>query len=413
MLGCTFVQNLLIIITMKKHFLILTFSMLLIAVSCGNRQGQTQCTYTRPLAPWEQTVGNDTIMFSSQELTSWDRMFEAFDNGVEGDCLHEPTPASAAFFEREKDVEDNHLVMVVQQRYNYIATLGRVMHAYEWFERESSGVEPEDEKHPFTKRDTLAWIKESQPRLEYGFLRKALHHPVSEKALIPLLEAYKRYDGSDSEQSEFARAFSNCQDQFARLEDFVTPEEAQSFKDGFWEWYDKEQFVLGIDKIIMMHTSGYKGEKLSEKQIALLVNAVKREKDIDRRAILALELVKFNRDEGVLLLGDILESGVYTRYLLEAWISWRANLQSIISPSSFSVIANNYYDRMRVKCLNTFLRRLQKEPDDYMAKMLMENMILCETLHRTGSIFGNESLKTRMLLEYKYFIPERLIPNKE
>ena len=43
-------------------------------------------------------------------------------------------------------------------------------------------------------------------------------------------------------------------------------------------------------------------------------------------------------------------------YKGDAQISWRAHVQQSISISSYAVIADNYYDRLRVKVLNTFLR---------------------------------------------------------
>ena len=356
---------------------------------------------------WDQPVSDDTTMLSSQMFTSFDKLLDAFDNGTAGDYLNEPTLAAEAFFKRETDIKNTQLARTVQMRYNYVALLGRVMNAYEWFGRESSGVESEDER--FTIQDTLAWIKESQPKLDPQFVTNALLLPGSGEAAMRLLNAYRQYDGSDSEDSEFANALKNCRNEFAKVPDIVSEEELNMFESEFWDWYDKGQFVHGIDTLIRMNTYKYDGKKLSEEQIPLLANATKREKNLDERTILALELVKFDQKEGVILLGDILESGMYTRYLLEAWISWRANAQSINSPSSFSVIPNNYYDMVRVKCLNAFLRHLQEEPDDYKAKCLMENMILCEDLHRMATIAGNESFKTRMLLAYSYFIPKRLI----
>lgn len=405
---------------MNKHFFTLATVLILVPVSCGNRKKQTQRTFTthvvevvdstRSLEVWEQPISNDTVMLSQQVLASPEMMDEAFDNGVEGDYLNEPTPATAAFFKREKDIANSQLALNVQRRYNYVATLSRVVHAYQWFQRESSGVDSEDENHPITKKDTLEWIKESQPKLGYGFLKDALQFPSSYATLTHMLDEYKKYDGSDSEDTPFAKAFAVCQEQFAKVPNILQPEWVDKFEVEFWDWYDKEQFVPGIDKLIVMNTYEYKGEKISDEHLLQFINAVKRERDIDRRTILALELVKFDSDLGIPLLGDILESGVYTRYLLEAWISWRANLQSYYSPSSFSVIPNNYYDMLRVKCLNTILRHLQEDPDDYKAKVLMENMILCECMHRMGYITGNASMKTRMLLSYRYFIPKRLLP---
>ena len=69
---------------------------------------------------------------------------------------------------------------------------------------------------------------------------------------------------------------------------------------------------------------------------------------------------------------------------------------------------DNFYDQIRVKCLNTFLRHYQANKDGN-TLCLMENMLLCEVLHRMASIAGNESLATCAQLSYDYFIHPRLL----
>ena len=148
--------------------------------------------------------------------------------------------------------------------------------------------------------------------------------------------------------------------------------------------------------------------KLSEDQMEHFRIAVESEKDIDRRTILALEYAKWNTWYGSVLLGEILESGQYTRYLLEAWITWRASVQmSFIGPSSFCVIPNNYYDRVRVKCLETMLRHCESSGDVYDLCM-MENLLMIPVLHRQGSLAGNESMMTLAELQYGMFVHPRV-----
>jgi hypothetical protein len=143
-----------------------------------------------------------------------------------------------------------------------------------------------------------------------------------------------------------------------------------------------------------------------------LKRAIEAERDIDRRTVLALEYVKFSKWDGVPLLGEILESRIYTKYLLEAWISWRANAQMDHSPSSFGVIANNYYDKVRTICLDTMVRHCL-EADDKNAESLIENLLFCEIIHRMGSIAGNSSFNDCAMLSYNMFIHPRLLPEEE
>lgn len=186
------------------------------------------------ILPWEL----DSLMLSDQQLTSWTSVVKAFENGVEEDILNEPTPATSAFFEKESDITNSQLVLNVQRRYNYNAVLGRVVHAYEWFQRIASGICPSEDGSPITKKDTLAWIKESQPNLSDSFVTKALNLTSSQKAAKRLLEAYRRHNGSDGEDSDFSKAFMNYQDHFADIPNIVSETELDQFEKEFWGWYD-------------------------------------------------------------------------------------------------------------------------------------------------------------------------------
>ena len=188
----------------------------------------------------------------------------------------------------------------------------------------------------------------------------------------------------------------------------VNQEEIDRFGERFWDWYDKRAVVPEIDDIIRMNMRGYGGKNPTRDQINRLRQAVETEKDIDRRTILALEYVKFSPWDGVCLLGEILESRIYTKYLLEAWDSWRSNVQMNHSPSSFSVIANNYYDRLRVICIDTMVRHCL-ECDDPDAPCLLENLILSDIIHRMDSLAGNGSFGTVAGLSNDGFIHPRLL----
>ena len=393
-------------------------SILAVSVSCKNKkqEGKTTepSTSTKvaicPSDSFDQLLSEtgDTLMLSAQKLTGWEQHVEAFNNHRQDfDFLHENTPAQDAFFVPEPDILEDELVKTVCLRHNYCAVMNRVLHSYEWFKRQATEL-GNDTESAGTRQDSLRAIRESQPMIADAMLVDWLQNADALNAARQLVRAYKHFDGDDSEGSPFYQAFRNLNEVFNKLPEIATKEMLDSFENDFWKWYDKEQFVSGIKGIVRMHMQGYEGETLSDEKVAQLGLAVKREKDIDRRTILALEYVKFNKPEGTVLLGDILESGLYTRYLLEAWISWRANVQMEHSPSSFSVIANNYYDRLRVKCLNTMLRHCQSVEDDK-AKCLMENLILCELVHRMGSIAGNSSFLSCMHLSYEEFIHPDLL----
>jgi len=386
------------------------------SISCKNKKSSNKSApSTESVQSKESGINDvltpvgDSLMVSSQKLTSFESMLAAFDNGREGDYLHEPTKAGKAFFSKEADIKNTDLMKKVQLRHNYCAVMNRVLHGYEWFGRVSSAG---DEESTATRKDTLRWIRESQPMLTDAMIAGALDDGKALDAARCLVNAYKHFDGDDGEDSPFAQAFRNLNEVFGSLPSIVTEEELDTFEKEFWDWYDKERFVPGISNLIKMNMQGYEGDKLSDEQMEQLRQRVMGEKDIDKRSVLALELAKFNPLDGAVLLGDIIESGIYTRYLLEVWISWRASAQDYHSPSSFSVIPNNYYDMLRTVCLNTFLRHCQNE-DDYRARCLMDNLILCEIVHRMGSLAGNSSFLTRMHLAYDMFIHPELLPKEK
>ena len=350
------------------------------------------------------------VMLSARKLTSPEAVRQAFNMRDTIQFLTEDTPLEKSFFFPEKGVKNDDLVRIVKTRYNLATVVNKVVHAYEWFYRVSSYGE-DDETQP-SMQDTLRWVAKSQPVLSSDFLASAIPAGEARESAANLLAAYTRFDGDDSPESPFSKVFYETVEVFRGLPEFATEEMLSEFKKGFWAWYDKRQFVPEIDGIIKLSLSGYKGEQPDDYQIERLKEAVLCERDIDRRTILALELAKIGHIEAATILGDILESGIYTRYLLEAWISWRANTQMDHSPSSFSVIANNYYDMMRVKCMNTIVRHCQKEKDDN-ALCLLENLLDIELLHRMASLMGNESFLTLANLSYSEFIDPRLLNDKD
>ena len=355
-------------------------------------------------------ITGEPVMLSARKMTSPEAVRQAFRMRDTTEFLTEDTPLEKSFFFPEKGVRNDELVRIVKTRYNLATVVNKVVHAYEWFYRVSSYGE-DDETQP-SLQDTLRWVAMSQPDISSSFLVSALPDGEARQSAANLLAAYSRFDGDDSPESPFSEVFDKTVEVFRGLSEFATDDMLNEFKEGFWNWYDKRQFVPEIDGIIKLSLSGYKGESPDDEQIERLKEAVLCERDIDRRTILALELAKIGHIEAATILGDILESGIYTRYLLEAWISWRANTQMDHSPSSFSVIANNYYDMMRVKCMNTIIRHCQKEKDDN-ALCLLENLLDIELLHRMASLMGNESFLTLANLSYSEFIDPRLLEDKE
>lgn len=395
---------------MTRHtFTILYALAALVFCSCGESRNKkpTEAQAEAPIPFFSEVKDNPKpYPLCKAVLTSEEGMESAFPDSTDS-FFEEPTPETEAFYFPSADIKDEPLVREVRLRYNYVALFNRVIHSYEWFQRMSTEVDEEDES--ITKKDTLEWIRSARPALSQAFINSTLLDAGAQAHAAKLMRAYDRFDGDDNENSPFSREIAAYT---GALEE-VSEEEVVRFEKGFWEWYDKKAAVPEIDTLVRMNMKDYEGAEPSEGQLTNMRRAIEAETDIDRRTILALEYVKFDPWNGVLLLGEILESGIYTKYLLEAWISWRANCQMNHSPSSFSVIANNYYDKVRVICLDTMLRHCLLE-EDKNAEMLIENLLFCEIIHRMGSIYGNSSLATLANLSYGgEFIHPRLLEENE
>ena len=342
-------------------------------------------------------------------LTSREAMESAFPDYTD-DFFKETTPEKDAFYLPDLDIRGAKLVQTVQLRYNYAALFNRVIHSYEWFQRMSTGVD--EEESSITRKDTLDWIRSVRPKVTASLIREAIPNPWARDRANELLKAYDRFDGDDSEDSPFSTAVNRYTEALSEFPGLASEEETDRFEERFWDWYDKRNVVPEIDTLVRINMFEYKGTKPSDKQLENLRRAIEAEKDIDRRTVLALEYVKFDKWEALPLLGEIIESRIYTKYLLEAWLSWRANVQMYHSPSSFSVIANNYYDKVRCICLDTMVRHCL-ESEDKNAECLIENLIFCEIVHRMGSLAGNSSFNTCAMLLNNMFIHPRLLPEEE
>ncbi len=394
--------------TRQVYALICALTALLLC-SCGESRNK-KAAPTEADAPLsffsDANAGLEPYRLCDAVLTSQEGMESAFPDETDS-FFEETTPEAEAFYFPAADIKDERLVRTVQLRYNYVALFNRVIHSYEWFQRASTGIADET-----TRKDTLEWIRYARPKVSESVIRAALADAGAQARAKRLLQAYDRFDGNDSAGSPFSVAVNRYTEALSELPELVSKEETDRFEERFWDWYDKRNVVPEIDTLVRMNMYEYEGPKPSDEQLENLKRAIEAERDIDRRTILALEYVKFSTWDGVPLLGEIIESRIYTKYLLEAWISWRANAQMNLSPSSFSVIVNNYYDKVRTICLDTMVRHCL-ESEDRNAECLIENLLFCEIIHRMGSIAGNSSFNDSAMLSYNMFIHPRLLENNE
>lgn len=402
---------------MNKISLIIAV-LLVTASSCGHRAEKNKKVESQAdiatIADAQKSVFDEPDSSLSphrlctQELTTLDAILAAFPNGTT-EYLNETTSVDKAFYFPAADIKESEYVKNVQVRYNYVAVLNRVIHSLEWFQRMATS--PDEDPETISKKDTLRWIRKSQNKMPVSLLDQALPDRTARKNADMIIAAYSKFDGNTDDDSAFSKAFNDYRS--FKLPGAASDEQLEEFEKAFWTWYDKKTLIPEIDDIVRLSMESNADSKVTDEQIANMRKVIESERNIDKRTILALEYIKLGSHlDGAVLLGEIIESGIYTKYLLEAWISWRANVQMEHSPSSFSVIANNYYDRMRVKCIDTIVRHCIQSEDRY-AECLLDNLIFCEIVHRMGSIAGNSSFATAADLNYSEFIHPRLLKEEK
>ena len=360
-----------------------------------------------PFSKMVMKQARDSLMLSRQSLTSRQGFNHAFgyDKDFEGYYEEATSPEETFYFPSEElKRRAPALVASVQQLWNYSSIFNRVIHAYELFKRASTDSDIKETE----KFDTLAFIKKYAPSFSDQFMTRAFPNADTRKEAKKLLHAFRDFIGYDSELSPFIQALNDYNDYYNTLPRAASEEMIDRFEKVFWPWYDKAQFVPEVDTLIKMHLEGARRPSLSDEEYNYFNKVVASHTDIDKRAVLALELARFECCDGALFLGGIIESRQYARYLLECWISWRASAQASHSPSSMTIIPNNYFDKVRVICIDTMLRHAI-EHNDTNALCLLQNLIVCSPLHRQSAISGNESMVIRMNLDYSWFIHPRLL----
>lgn len=155
-------------------------------------------------------------------------------------------------------------------------------------------------------------------------------------------------------------------------------------------YYDKSAFVPDIKRFRDARVY-FDSAAVQIKDPAVEIEVrMKAPMDFDTKCVYAIELSHVLPVDCVDTLGAIIESKIYSRYLLEVWENWRAEAQfGWFGCSNDSVIPNAYYFKVRNICANTMLRHIQKHPEDNDAYLRLFRLLYCEPIHRGGPM-GNE-----------------------
>lgn len=384
--------------TVSKLALVKLF--ILLVVSCGRTPASKAPAPVAPEPPHafiERLASSDEpVRLCDQVLTSEETIAGL---RIPGDTsfVKEDWPVKAAFFEPEPDILVDDEVKSLKNRCNLLVVNQLINHAYELYDRQTFY----SFLHEIPTSEHKGYIAEDAPKVPYPVLRSAIEDSRTCASAAKVLSLFKRLDGGQKSLDRLNKAMMEFG---AHLEDFpelASADLMEEFRSRFWDWYSKDAHVESIGKLIRIaHPES--GDQLSEREIDLLRHAVECERDIDRRAILAIEYSKFA--DASLLLGEIIESGIYTKYLFEVWLVWRTAVQvNWMGMSSDSLIPDMYYSTLRCKCINTYLRHLQTDPDPF-DRCLIENMLVTENLHRLDGLFGNEATSYQYYLRRSMFI---------
>ena len=344
--------------------------------------------------------------FAEPELTTLEHFTELDEN--ESYC-YGSTPDGLTFYLPSKDLPSLEIVSKARDYYNIALVRDMIVNDYEWMRRQilDEALENDDNNVPV---DTVGIAKEHQIVISEQRLREAISDETLRSVAREALKKYNEYDGRENGDGPIFFQSKECKALLKNLLNLSSDETLHKFENSFWTWYDKHEYVPEIDSLTRKRISGSNlHPELSEEETTLFKNMVQAEREINRRTILAIEYTPYDPSEGVFLLGEILESGTYTKYLLEAYINWRAYTQEqFFGSSSMSRIPNDLYNKVKAKCVETILRHYIQSEDPF-DLCLIDNLIGSGILVRFGWMMGNEATPLIYSLQESYFLPPEMV----
>ncbi len=290
------------------------------------------------------------------------------------------------------------------ERWNKAAFLRRFVNAEELFERENTNIG--DSLTTDTVRGEMPMLKN-----EYQLAFRNSTCVAKAKKLVRMLTTI---DYVPAECEKMASLFGELVNVPYDTPDYVTEADIEEVQKDFWTLYDKSQYVQDIAEIQKIRVNEDYGTEALDNLRSSLQKRYVEATDFDVRCILACELSNCNQENGIDYLGELIETGKYSKYLFEVWVAWRLRAQDgVFGISTFSEIPDNLYDNARLLVAHEYVKHIKSNPNDLLAKVLLLNMTYTETIHRAGGIYGNEALGASLFLKERYFLPEGLSKNSE
>ena len=283
------------------------------------------------------------------------------------------------------------------ERWNKATFLRRFVNAEELFVRNNTHVD--DSLTTETVRGEFPMLKN-----EYQLAFRNSTCVAKAKKLVKMLRTIDHEPEACKEMSGLFLELVNIP---YDTPDYATEAEIEAIQKDFWTLYDKSQFVPDIAEIQHVRVNEDDGTMALERLRISLQKRYVEATDFDERCILACEMASCGQENGIDYLGELIEAGRYSRYLLEVWVAWRLYAQeSVFGISTFSIIPDNLYDNARLLVAKEYLKHIRAHPDDMLARVLLLNLTYTENLHRFGGYYGNESLLSSWLVKERYFLPE-------
>ncbi len=353
----------------------------------------------------ETGIPNDPVSIRKPELTSSEHFSVVGEEDGDG---YGNTPDGLTLFIPPEELSRYDIAKTVKDNYNYVLIRDMIVNDFEWMRREMIDLGMELE-NPDEGIDTIGVASKHMIVIPDERLNEAISAPRLRTLAKEVLQMYNDFDGREDSDGVLFVKTKEWESFIDNMAPISSPETLEKFEDSFWTWYDKKIHVPEIDSLMTRRFEGGIYPEMSDEESSRFLDLVKSEKDIDRRTILAIELAPYVPSEAVLLLGEILESGIYTKYILEAYLNWMAMAQEqYFGSSSMSLIPNNLYNQVRTRCVETILRHYIQSGEEF-DLCLIDNLIGCGVLARFGWIMGNGATAALYNLRERAFLPPQIL----
>lgn len=159
------------------------------------------------------------------------------------------------------------------------------------------------------------------------------------------------------------------------------------------KYRDKSAFVPDIDRFRASWASYQISAEPMDDPIGEIVRRIDAGVDFDAKCIYACELASILDSiyaRGILnVLGAVIESRQYSRFLFDVWSLWECRTQvDWFGCSGYSITPTSYFISIRSICANTTLRHLQAHPEDDDALLTLFRLIFNDQISANGWFYS-------------------------